>query len=100
MAAIAKLLGIVVALFAAYVAYWLYQDGAAQSAAEQFCGAIAIGSPASDAIARAKAAGRRVIERTEGPAFHFQGPVFNAHLCELTVVDGKILRREVRKMDD
>ena len=47
MATIAKLLGIVLALFTAYGTYWFYQDRRAQTAAEEFCNAIPIGSRVS-----------------------------------------------------
>ena len=100
MRAVGKVLGIVAALFAAYVAYWIYQDRRADSAANEFCNALAIGSRPSEAIERAKAAGRRTIEKPDGVAFLFQGPIFNAYVCELSVADGKIARRQVTAMED
>jgi hypothetical protein len=100
MRAVGKVLGTVAALFSAYVAYWIYQDRRAESAANEFCNAIAIGSRASEAVERAKTANRRMLEKPEGIAFLFQGPIFNAYLCEVTVADGKILRRQIIAMED
>jgi hypothetical protein len=100
MRAVGEVLGIVAALFAAYVAYWIYQDRRAESAANEFCNALAIGSRPSEAIERAKAAGRRTIEKPDGVAFLFQGPIFNAYICELSVADGKIARKQVTAMED
>jgi hypothetical protein len=97
---LAKLLAILVLLFAAYVGYWLYQDDRAHIAADKFCDAIATGSQASDTIDRAKSDGRRVLENQEGMAVHFQGPIFNAYICEVTVANGKVVRRQVTAMDD
>src|SRR5918994_4104012 len=94
----AKAVGIVVLLFIAYIAYWLYQDRSAQIAADQFCDAIDPGSRASDAIDRARAASRRVLENQEGFAILFQGPIFNAYVCEVTVAGGKVVRRQVTAM--
>ncbi len=75
-----KVFATILALFVAYVAYWFYQDHRAQSAANEFCDALVIGSRSAEAIDRAKAAGRRAIEKSDGVAFHFQGPIFNAYL--------------------
>ena len=96
----AKLVAIVVLLFAAYVAYWLYQDHSAQIAANQFCDGIASGSRVSEAMARARAAGRRVLQKQDGVAILFQGPIFNAYVCEVAVANGKVVRRQVTAMDD
>jgi Tfp pilus assembly protein FimT len=100
MRAVVKALATVLVLFAAYVAYWMYQDRRAQSAANEFCNALALGSRPSEAIERAKAAGRRTIEKPDGVAFVFQGPIFNAYICELSVADGKIARKQVSAMED
>ena len=100
MRAVAKVLGIVLALFVLYVSYWFYQDHRAESAANEFCNALVIGSRPSEAIDRAKAAGRRAIEKPDGVAFHFQGPIFNAYFCEVAVADGKIARKQVVAMED
>lgn len=96
----ATVLGIVVALFSVYVSYWFYQDRRAQSAANEFCNALAIGSRPSEAIDRAKGAGRRALEKSDGFAVHFQGPIFNAYLCEVVVADGKVARKQVIAMED
>jgi len=100
MRAVVKALATILVLFVAYVAYWMYQDRGAQSAANEFCNALAIGSRPSEAIDRAKAAGRRAIEKPDGVAFLFQGPIFNAYLCEVTVADGKMVRRQILAMED
>ena len=100
MATVAKVLGIFLALFAAYVAYWFYQDHRAQTDANELCNAIPIGSRASDAADRAKAAGRRTADTSERLLIFFQGPIFNAYVCEVTLANGTVSRREVSRMED
>ena len=100
MPTIAKLLGIVLALFTAYGTYWFYQDRRAQTAAEEFCNAIPIGSRASEVVERAKAAARRTADSSEHLVVFFQGPVFNAYICDVTLVNGTVSRKQVSRMED
>jgi len=41
-----------------------------------------------------------VLENREGLAILFQGPIFNAYVCEMTVDNGKVVRKQVTAMDD
>ena len=100
MRTVVQVFAAILALLVAYVAYWMYQDRRAHKEASEFCDAIAIGSRASEAVERGKAANRRTLENPDGVAFFFQGPIFNAYICELKVADGKITRKQVTAMED
>ena len=100
MRTVAKVFAAILALLVTYVAYWMYQDRRAHKEAGDFCDAIALGSRASEAVERAKAANRRTLENPDGVAFLFPGPIFNAYICELKVADGKIARKQVTAMQD
>ena len=97
-----KSLAILVGLFIAYFVYWNYQDRQAESAANQFCNALVVGSAVSSAIAQAKVAGARFVtdEVSNPKLFFFPGPIFNGFFCSVAVVDGKVISRKVtRKVD-
>ena len=100
MRTVARAIGIVVASFVLYVAYWFHQDRRAESAANELCNALVIGSRPSEAVNRAKAAGARTIDGPDGLRFVFQGPIFNAYLCEVLISDGKIARKQLVAMED
>jgi uncharacterized membrane protein len=98
-----KILAIVVGCLVAYFGYWQYQYKAAESAAGQFCAAVADGSDLSDAIARAEGI-KGVRHGFADPKVRyvvmFKGPIFNAFVCELTVADAKVTSRRVTALED
>lgn len=100
--AVLKSFAIVAGLFIAYGVYWFYQDRRAESAANQFCNAVVIGTDVSSAIAQGQAAGARRMsgENSNPQLFFFQGPIFNGFNCELTLVDGKVASRKVAHYGD
>ena len=97
-----KSLAILVGLFIAYFIYWSYQERQAESAANQFCNALVIGSAVSGAIAQAKVAGARFVtdEVTHPKLFFFPGPVFNGFTCTVGVANGKVISRNVTRNVD
>ena len=93
-----KILGFLVLVFAAYVAYWFYQDHRAHTAASAFCDSVAIGSPMS--AAADKLGGmpdvRHGFMKSESKYLAiFRGPIFNAYTCELKIADGKVASKAV-----
>jgi hypothetical protein len=93
-----KVLGFVALVFAAYVAYWFYQDDRARSAATAFCDSVAVGSPMGDAAD--KLGGRSDVRhgfmKSENKYLAiFRGPIFNAYTCELKIADGKVAEKRV-----
>ena len=100
--AVLKSFVILAGLFIAYGVYWYYQDRQAESAANQFCNAVVIGSNVSSAIAQGQAAGARYASslNSNPQLFFFQGPIFNGYNCELTLVDGKVASRKVAHFGD
>ena len=97
-----KSFAILVGLFIAYFVYWNYQNQQAESAANQFCNALVIGSAVSGAISQAKLAGARFVtdEVSNPKLFFFPGPVFNGFFCEVAVADDKVISRKVTRKDD
>jgi hypothetical protein len=98
-----NVLGFIVLVIAAYVAYWFYQDGRARDAATAFCDSVAIGSPMS--AAADKLGGRSDVRhgfmKSESTYFAiFRGPIFNAYTCELKIADGKVTEKRVAEPVD
>jgi len=101
-----KVLGAMAALFvaliAAYIAYYVYANNRAESAANQFCNAVTVGAAESDIRARAEAAGARYFggDTSNPHRVFFQGAPFNGFHRDLTVADGKVASRQVTKAED
>ena len=100
--AVLKIFVVLAGLFIAYFFYWGYKDRQAESAANRFCNAVVIGSAVSGIAAQAEAAGARYLSSSTSKLHKvfFQGPIFNGFYCDLTVADGKVLFRQVTRMED
>ena len=90
------IVGSIALLFVAVVGYAGYANYAAESSAKSFCGNTDIGSDVAVAIARAGEQGVRhrgpmVSDGKEEHDFEFQGWVFNAGVCRMSVANGKVI---------
>ena len=97
-AIIVKLFIGIAALITVAMAIGLYSNHRALKAAEHFCGQIALGSNLSKSVELAKSEGIRYIESLH--QFYFQGWVFNAALCIVTVEEDKIISKQVEMRSD
>src|SRR4051812_43657187 len=98
-----KIAGVLVLAFAAYVAYWFYQDHRAHSAASAFCDSIAAGSDMAAveaASSAAKVARHGYMQSESVYVAIFPGPIFNAYTCELKMADGKVTAKRVVEPKD
>ena len=101
-----KLFGAIAALcaslFVAYIAYYLYANQRAQSAATNFCNAVIIGSAESGIGTQAAAVGARYlsISLSNLHQVFFQGAPYNGFYCDLSVADGKVVSRQLRETVD
>ena len=98
-----KIVGVLVLLFAAYVAYWFYQDDRARTAASAFCDSVATGSDmaAVEAASNTAKVARHGYMQSESVYIAiFPGPIFNAYTCELKMADGKVAAKSVVEPKD
>ncbi len=86
------------ALIVLIIAFGIYSNQRAIKAAEHFCDQIALGSDLSQSMQAARTSGIRYIEPLH--QFHFQGWLFNAAVCALTVEGNKVLSKRVEMLDD
>ena len=106
MKALLKLLGTLAAIavfgVAGLVGYGIHANQRAADDAANFCGEVAIGADPTPALARAEAAGIRHIAHREphGHDFYFPGWVFNAAVCQLSLVDGRVSAIATRSEGD
>ena len=104
--AVLKLFGAIAALcallFVAYIAYYIYANQRAESAATKFCNTVVTGSAESGIGAQAAAVGARYLSSDQSNLHmvFFQGAPFNGFYCDLTVVDGKVVSRQLREAID
>ena len=93
-------------LIGAAVVYGTYANSSAEEAARNLCANLQIGSDVDRAIAGAQAQGARhrgPLTGDDGRVTHdfvFQGWVFNAGVCRVTVSGGKIRSFEVKLEGD
>ena len=93
-------------LIGAVVGYGTYANSSAEEAARNLCANLQIGSDVDRAIATAQAQGARhrgPLTGEDGRVTHdfvFQGWVFNAGVCRVIVVGGKIKLLEARLEGD
>ena len=93
-----KIVGFLVLVFSAYVAYWFYQDDRARTAASAFCDSVAIGSPmsaAADTLAGRSDVRHGFMQSESKYLAIFRGPIFNAYTCELKITGGKVESKAV-----
>lgn len=94
----AKLILGLLALMVLAIAFGLYANHRASNAAEHFCGQIALGSNLAESVELARSEGVRYIESLH--QFYFQGWMFNAALCIVTVEDNKVMSKRVEMRGD
>ncbi len=88
----AGLVLLVVAAFAALAGYMIYAGNAADRAAEAFCNTVEVGANAADVAVRAsQTRGFSTLRRGDGYVFVFQGGIFHAGVCHVSVLNGKVL---------
>ena len=90
-------LGLVVVIILVIV-IGIYSNHRAVFAAKHFCDQIALGSDLSLSVQLAKASGIRYIEPLH--QFYFQGWVFNAAICSVTVNGNKVSSKRVEMRGD
>jgi hypothetical protein len=103
MRTLAKIVGVLVLLFAAYIAYWFYQDHRARTQSSAFCDSVAVGSDmaAVESAASAAKVARHGYMQSEGVYLAiFPGPIFNAYTCELKMAGGKVAAKRVVEPKD
>ena len=100
--ALAGIAALFMAVIAAYTVYYVYANGRAETAADQFCNTVIVGAAVSGIKVRAEAAGARYLSSSTSNTakVYFQGAVFNGFYCDLTVAEGKVVSRRVTKVED